>query len=91
MLNAVDVGGAQAELLLPGPEDDPVLAVDLLQLFGYVEGAVGAAVVDDDDLEVQVVLLGQVLDQQPDDDGQVLPLVVRWKEDGVLGHGEAER
>ena len=53
VLEPVDVGRPEAELLLPWPEDDGLLSVDLLQLLGHVEGAVGRAVVDDDDLEVE--------------------------------------
>ena len=53
VLEPVDVGRPEAELLLSRPEDDGLLSVDLLQLLGHVEGAVGRAVVDDDDLEVE--------------------------------------
>ena len=53
VLEPVDVGRPEAELLLPWPEDDGLLSVDLLQLLGHVEGAVGRAVVDYDDLEVE--------------------------------------
>ena len=53
VLEPVDVGRPEAQLLLPWPEDDGLLSVDLLQLLGHVEGAVGRAVVDDDYLEVE--------------------------------------
>ena len=91
VLQTVDVGRAEAELLGAWPQDDAVLAVDALELFGGLESAVRAAVIDDDDFELRLGL-GEVFDEQPHDDGQVLALVVGGKQDRVhnvrvLAHG----
>ena len=86
VLEPVDVGRPEAELLLSRPQHDGLVAVDLLQLLGHIESAVGRAVVDHDDLEIE---LFQVLHQQPNDDGQVFALVVRGQEDGIFDHGRA--
>lgn len=51
-LEAVDVGRSQTEFAGSGVQQDVVRAVVLLELFGDVQGAVGAAVVDDDDFPV---------------------------------------
>lgn len=51
-LEAVDVGRSQTEFACSGVQQDVVRAVVLLELFGDVQGAVGAAVVDDDDFPV---------------------------------------
>ena len=53
VLEPVDVGRPEAELLLSRPEDDSLLTVNLLQLLGHVEGAIRRAVVDDDNFEVE--------------------------------------
>lgn len=47
-LQAVDVGGAQAEFAGAWFQDDVVCAVERLELVGDFLGAVGGAVVDDD-------------------------------------------
>lgn len=49
---AVDVGCAETEFAAARLEDDVVGAVVLLKLFGDFEGAVGTAIVDDDDFPV---------------------------------------
>ena len=51
-LKAMDVRRSQAEFARSGVEQDVVAAVVLLELFGDVQGAVGAAVVDNDDFPV---------------------------------------
>ncbi len=50
LLEAVDIGGAEAELSGSGVEHDFVGAVDSLQLLDLVLSAVRRVVVDDDDL-----------------------------------------
>ena len=53
-LNAVDVGGAQAELAGSGVQLHLVLAVDLLQLLDDILGAIRRVVVNDDNLHLDV-------------------------------------
>ena len=72
-----------AELLGSGFKNDPLLAVNLLELLGDIQGPVRTAVIDHDDLEVNV-RLSEVLDQQPDDDREVVTLIVGGKQHGVL-------
>jgi hypothetical protein len=57
-LQAVDVGGAEAELAGAGLEDD-VRGVGLDELVGDLLGAVGGAVVDDDEFPVELAGEGQ--------------------------------
>jgi hypothetical protein len=52
-VEAVDVGRAEAELACARLEDDLVLAVRLCELVRNLLRAVGARVVDDDDLPVE--------------------------------------
>jgi len=59
-LQAVDVGGAEAELAGARLEEDAGGAVGALELFGDFLGAVGGAVVDDYELPVEVAE-GQML------------------------------
>lgn len=70
-------------------------------MFCDVLGAVGGAIVDDDNLPVELaaevlaggyeegkvgsILLGEALFNEPDNDGEVLALVVGREDDGVLG------
>lgn len=89
VLQAVDVGRAEAEFAgarsqeLDGqPFDDrtsathdSVLAVDRLQLACDVLRAVGARIVDNHNLPVQIVRAKGAL-EQPDDDGQIASLAV---------------
>ena len=86
VLQPVNVGRPEAEFLLPRPEDDGVVAVDLLQLLTHVESAVGGTVVDDYDLEIDFF---EILHQQPHDEGQVFALVVGGQEDGIFDHRHA--
>ena len=58
-LQAVDVGGAQAQLSGAGLEEDAVRGVEGLELSGDLLGAVWAGVVDDDDFPVQVAVGGE--------------------------------
>ena len=83
VLDPVDVGRAEAELLSSGSQNDPLLAVNLLELLGDIQGPVRTAVIDHDDLEVNV-RLSEVLDQQPDDDREVVTLIVGGEQHGVL-------
>lgn len=53
---AVDVGGAEAEFAGAGAEEDACGAVEVLELLGDGEGAVGGGVVDDDDFVVDVAV-----------------------------------
>jgi hypothetical protein len=53
-LQAVDVGGAQAEFAGARADLDALGGVGFLQLGGYFLGAVGRAVVDDYELPVEV-------------------------------------
>lgn len=62
-LHAVHVRGSQSEFAGAGFEDDVVGAVGFDELFGDILGAVGGAVVDDDDFVVEFsssLLLGHV-------------------------------
>lgn len=52
-LEAVHVGGTEAELAGARLQDDAFGAVELLELFGDGEGAVGGAVVDDDEFPIE--------------------------------------
>ena len=56
-LEAVDVGGAKTELASAGVEVD-VGSIDLCELIGNDLGAVWRAVVDDDELPVEVPKCG---------------------------------
>lgn len=51
-LQAVDVCSSKTKLTSARLEDDVFGAPDLLELFGDLEGAIGGAVVDDDDLPI---------------------------------------
>jgi len=55
-LQAVDVGGAEAEFAGACAQLDFGAAVGFLELFGDVLGAVWGAVVDDDDFPVEVAV-----------------------------------
>jgi hypothetical protein len=44
----------------------------------HFKGAVGACIVDNDDFEVDIF---EVLEQKPDNDGQVLALIVGGQQD----------
>ena len=83
VLQSVDVGRAQAKFFLPGSEDYFIFAIDILALLGDLQRSVGTSVVDDNDLVVQLGRV-QVLDQEPQDQGQVFPLIVSGKEDGIF-------
>ena len=52
ILQAVDVCSSKTELTSARLEDDVLGAPDILELFCDFEGAVGGAVVDDDDLPI---------------------------------------
>lgn len=96
----MDVGGAEAQLAGAGADLDAGGRVDLLQLGGDLLGAIGGAVVDDDELPVEVarqaasawaaartgagLLVGEGLVEQPGDDGQIAALVVGGQEHRVL-------
>ena len=68
VFEAVDIGRAQAQLLLSGTEHDFVFPINALKLVGNVQGAIRAPVVNHNDLVIQIVLV-QVFDQQPDYQG----------------------
>ena len=55
-LQSVDVGGSQTKFALAGLQDNVFLAIELLELLRDLEGAVRGAVVDDDDLPVQLAI-----------------------------------
>lgn len=57
-LEAVHVGGAEAELAGARLQDDAFGGVELLELFGDGEGAVGGAVVDDDEFPIEFAVDG---------------------------------
>lgn len=59
-----------------------VLAVDGLELLGYLEGAIGRTVVYDDDLVVDL-MRREGGAEKVDDDGKVAPLIVRRQDDAV--------
>jgi len=75
VLHAVNVGRAQAELLLSGPQHNSIRAIYGLELLGHLERPVRAAVIDDDHFIV-VATLFKGLDDQPDDDGQVFSFII---------------
>ena len=79
---AFDVGRTQAELARSRMQLQ-LVAVDFLQLSNDVLGAIGGVVVDDDDLHVDVVLLGR-LEEEVCNDGEVLPLLVSGHQHRVL-------
>lgn len=62
---AVDVGGAEAQFARARFQHDALGSVELLQLLGDLQGAVGRGVVDDDDFPVEVVL-GEGAVKEPD-------------------------
>lgn len=55
-LQAVDVGCSEAEFAGAGFEKDAGGAVGFDELFGDVLGAVGGAIVDDDDFVVEIAV-----------------------------------
>ncbi len=59
VFQSVDVRGAETHFTGPGLQDDVRGAVDGLELLGHGEGAVGGAVVDDDDFPVEFARLGE--------------------------------
>ena len=61
-------------------------SVDLFKLLARFQGPVWAAIVDHDDLEVEVGV-GEGLDEQPDDDREVFFLIVGWQQHAVLVAG----
>jgi hypothetical protein len=73
-LQAMDVCGAEAELAGAGLQLDAIAAaggvVGFLQSAGDGLGAVGAAVVDDDDFPVEVVRV-EGLSEEVGDDGEL--------------------
>ena len=74
-LEAVDVGGAEAELAGARLQDDAFGGVELLELFGYCEGAVGGAVVDDDEFPVEFAMAGREREYI---------IGIRWRRGGLL-------
>ena len=58
-------------------------SVDLFKLLARFQGAVWAAIVDHNDLKVEVSI-GEGLDEQPDDDREVFFLIVGWQQYTVL-------
>ena len=96
VFQTVDISGAQAELAGTGFQDDVRRGVEGLELLGDGEGAVGGAVVDDDNFPVEVVF-GEGAGEEPDYDGEVSALVVGGKDDAVFffgrhgGAGEGDR
>ena len=82
----MDVGSAQAELAGTGFQDDVRGGVEGLQLLGDGEGAVGGAVVDDDDFPVEIVFR-EGAGQEPDYDGEVAALVVGREDNAVFFFG----
>ena len=98
VLQAKLVRRAQSQLSRAGEETDAVGAVRLLQPADDVLRAVGRGVVDDQDLVVwlrsgraggEVVV--ERLHQQPADDGNVFPLVIRGQDNGYLRHTHVQR
>ncbi len=61
VLQPVYVGRSQAELAGARPELDVRCAVDFLELFGDVERAIWASVVDDDNLPLELAKLLSVM------------------------------
>lgn len=56
VLKTVNVGGSKAKLAFTGLQVDMFGAPELLELFGDFQGAVGGAIVDDDNFPVQVAI-----------------------------------
>lgn len=53
-LQAMDVGGTQAELALAGLEDNVFRAVEALELLADLEGTVRGAIVNDNDFPIKI-------------------------------------
>lgn len=72
---AVNISGTEPELAGAGAEEDVFGVVELLELLGDFEGAVGGGIVDDDDFVVEVVF-GESAVEKPDYYREVTALVV---------------
>ena len=66
----MNIGGPQTELASAWREQDPALAVDLLQLFGNTACAIWRVVVDDDQLKREASAFA-FADNQPGDERKV--------------------
>lgn len=82
----------------PAATHNVVLAVYSCELLGYILCAVRTCVINNDDLPLEGATVSQLqgrtdsllrerLCQQPDDDGQVAPLIVGRQDDAVLVGG----
>lgn len=71
----MNVSGAEAEFAWSRPQQDVFGVVELLELLGDFDGAVGGGIVHDDDLVVELVF-GEGTVEKPDDDWKVAALVV---------------
>lgn len=80
--HSIDIGRAETELFFAFLDQDAFLAVDFLQILGYIIRAVGAVVVDDHDLEV-VFGVRHVLHDEPDDYRKVVFLIVGRQDYGI--------
>lgn len=54
MFDAVNICRAQAQFRCSWPQQDFIFSVNLLQLLGNIQGPVRAAIVDDNNLKVQI-------------------------------------
>ncbi len=80
----IDVCGTETELSWTRMQLDFVLTVDALEFLDNVLGAIGGVVIDDNHFHVDFVLLGS-FHQEPDDQREVVFLIVGWKQHRVLG------
>ena len=71
----MNVSGAEAEFAGSRPQQDVFGVVELLELLGDFEGAVGGGIVHDDDFVVELVF-GEGTVEEPDDYWEVAALVV---------------
>lgn len=61
VLHPVDVGSAQSQFRWPRLQNDPLLAVDLLQILGHVQSAIGTTIVNHNDLVVDFAAINWFL------------------------------
>lgn len=61
VLHPVDVGSAQSQFRWTRLQNDPLLAVDLLQILGHVQSAIGTTIVNHNDLVVDFAAINWFL------------------------------